>query len=532
MVPLVVRDDGAVAAFLRAHPEIIGGKALSGSYRILNVPEDTVLAVAEELGNTKPDAYSLVTGLLGREALDASGITPIQRQPFLGLRGRGVLLGFIDTGIDYTLDTFRYEDGSSRVAAVWDQTAEGNSPEGYGFGAEYGKEAINEALASPDPYATVPHRDTVGHGTFLASVAGGREDGAAPDAEIVMVKLRSSNPFYREAFLIPPGQDNAFDSADVMQGVEFILEKARELNRPVSVCLSVGTNLSGHDGFTVFEEYLSRVSHRTGVTICAAAGDEGNANHHTSGAIPRAGEVQAIELSVPQSSGDVYLTVLNGAECRLSVSVSSPTGELVGRVPAKNGAVVSEQLIFERTKVEVYYFFPIEGSGAQLTAIKLIGATPGIWTVYAHSDAPGRFDAWLPLTGLSSSPGTRFLAPNPECTVAVPASAAGVITCCAFDSFDRSLYAASSWGPTRLQAPCPDLAAPGVGVTGALPTGTGSMRGTSVAAAITAGACALLLQWGVVERNEPYADTYLARAYLIRGCDRDPGMTYPNPRWG
>ncbi len=535
MVSLVVRNDATIEHLIHENPAIREGKLLSGSYQILNVPEADVPEVMQALGNTKIDAYSLVVGLLGKEALDASGITPILQQPYLDLKGRGVLLGFVDTGIDYTKDDFRYENNTSKIQFIWDQTLEGDSPDGYGFGAEFGNSRINQALQSSNPYEIVPHRDTAGHGTFLASVAGSRKpgEGAAPAAEIIAVKLRKTSGFYTDVFLIPKDQENAFDSADVMQGIEYILDKAFALNRPVAICISVGTNLGGHDGFSVFEEYLSRISHRTGVTLCAAAGNEGNAAHHTSGVIAQAGDIRKIEVNVGQNAGGVYLHILSDAEDRISVAVTSPTGEMVGRIPAKNGSVTTEHLVLEKATVEVYYFFPIEGSGAQLTTVKILDATPGLWTILAHGDivVSGKYNAWLPLTGFIS-PGVSFLSPTPECTVVVPASAVGVITCGAFRSLEKSLYAASSWGPTRLPFSSPDLSAPGVQVTGTFPIGSGEMSGTSVAAAVTTGACALLLQWGIVDKNEIYVDTYLARAYLIRGCDRDTGLEYPNDQWG
>jgi len=78
----------------------------------------------------------------------------------------------------------------------------------------------------------------------------------------------------------------------------------------------------------------------------------------------------------------------------------------------------------------------------------------------------------------------------------------------------------------------PELVAPGVNVSGIFPTGPGTMTGTGVATAITAGACSLLLQWGIVERNDVSLNTYRVRTYLIRGCRRDQDIRYPDPRWG
>jgi len=537
MPALIVRNNIAVENYLREHPFARIGKVLSGNYVIIYIPEDKAHNLMQELGITPPSSYPIVVGLMGKEALDASGITQVQQQPFLNLTGRGVLLGFIDTGIDYTKDAFKYEDDTSKVQFIWDQTADGPAPNGYPFGAEYTNNQINQALKSPDPFSIVPQRDTVGHGTFLASVAAGREKGeymgAAPDAELIVVKLRKASSFFRNYFLVPESQENVFESTDVMMGIEYILDKAVQLNRPVAICISVGTNLSGHDGFNILEEYISLISHRAGVTFCCAAGDEGNTRHHTQGIIAKTGDVQRIEVSVGENAGSFHFSIWNNASDRTSVSITSPTGEVVGRVPAKNGTILTERLILEKSTVKVNYYFPIEGSGSQLTGVRIMDATPGIWTISVHGDIiiDGRYNAWLPITGFVH-PSVEFLSSSPNTTIVVPATTTGNITVGAYDSLDKSLYAASSWGPNRLLASLPDLTAPGVEVTGATITGHGKMEGTSVAAAVTSGACALLLQWGIVERNEPTLNTYLARAYLIRGCDRDPGLGYPNYQWG
>ncbi|MDE7060786.1 MAG: peptidase, partial [Lachnospiraceae bacterium] len=97
--------------------------------------------------------------------LEAMGIARLNRLPYLDLSGRGVMIGFIDTGIDYTHPVFIRSDGTSRIAAIWDQTAEGgNSPQGFAFGAEYTEEELTQALKSDAPFEIVPERDENGHG--------------------------------------------------------------------------------------------------------------------------------------------------------------------------------------------------------------------------------------------------------------------------------------------------------------------------------------------------------------------------------
>ena len=143
----------------------------------------------------------------------------------------------------------------------------------------------------------------------------------------------------------------------------------------------------------------------------------------------------------------------------------------------------------------------------------------------------GEYHAWLPITG-QVSPEVEFMKPVPEYTIVYPGNAMRSITCGAYNSGNNSLYVSSSWGPTRLPRIAPDFAAPGVNVKGVYPTGFGTMTGTSAAAAIAAGAAALLMQWGVIQENYLSMDGDVVRLFFISGCDREPDINYPNIRWG
>ena len=524
--------------YIKDNPYIVLTQILQERYVIGYVNRNYFSSIVENLGGSYISTIPFVMGLLDIESLEGAGIYQVQQQPYLDLKGRGTLIGFVDTGIDYTLDIFRYEDGTSKIQYIYDQSVRGNVPEGFFLGSEYTNEQINEALRSENPYDIVPQRDTVGHGTFMASIAAGRGDatgflGAAPDAELIVVKLKKSRPFYNEFYCVPPEQENVYGSNAVMLGIEYIINKARELNRPAVICLGVGTNLGSHDGFSLFEEYLSDVANIRGICICVAGGNESQARHHFQDTLSTSDEEQNMDINVGENAGSIFISLWNVASDRLSVAVRSPTGELVSRVPAKSGTNVETKLTLERTVVNIAYYFPVEGSGGQLTVIRLLDATPGIWTVIVRGDIilDGTYHAWLPLTGLVS-PNVSFLTPNPYVTIVVPATAFGIISCGAYSSDTNSLYIRSSWGPTRMPIVSPDLVAPGVNVGGVYPSGYGTMDGTSVSAAITAGACALLLQWGIVEKNEIAMSTYQIRAYLIRGANRSENLRYPNPQWG
>jgi len=536
-VDFVLRQNAFVDQLLKNNPSILTTQLLAGRYIVCYTDTKTFNSLIDQFGSSFISYISLVLGLLDRASLAVTGIMQVHQQPYLDLRGKGVLLGFVDTGIDYTQSAFRYEDGSSRIQFIYDQTVTGPPPEGFYVGTEYTNEQINQALRAEDPYQIVPQRDEKGHGTFLASVAAGNDSGdllgAAPDAELIIVKLREARPFYRNWFAVPPEQKYAYESTAIMVGVEYIIKKARQLNRPVVICIGVGTTFGAHDGFSIFEEYLSNIANLRGVCVCTAAGNESQARHHMQGLIAEKGATQNIDLKVGENAGNVILGIWSTISDKISLSVRSPTGELMARVPSKPGATIRSNLILEKSSVQVEYYFPYESTGSQLSSVNIFNATPGIWTITVYGDIilNGTFHAWLPLTGFVS-PTVEFLSATPYYTVVCPSTMFGSISCGAYDSTTGSLFSDSSWGPTRLDRMAPDLVAPGVAVGGVYPSGPGIMSGTSVASAITAGACALMMQWGIIEKNDVALSTYQIRAYLIRGCNRSPTMTYPNTQWG
>ncbi len=517
---------------------IISAQTLGGIFDLCYADRSYLPEIRKRLGSDFIGSVSVLLGIQDTIYLDSAGITAIQYQPYLSLRGSGVILGFVDTGIDYTLDIFRYEDGSSRIISIYDQSAKnGPPPAGFFVGTEYTREQINAALMSASPSDTVPQRDISGHGTFLASIAAGRDNGAgsagaAPECEIIAVKLRRARDFYIERYAVDPSQENVFESNAVILGVEYIIRKARSLGRPAVICLGLGSNMGSHDGLGVFEEYLTAVSRMRGVCICVSAGNECQARHHHQGRIS-SGDTRNIDIKVGNRRGNIYMEIWDPASDKISAAVRSPTGEVIGRVPSRPNLVITEKMVLEPAEVTIEYYFPVAGSGSQLTVIRISDATPGIWTVTVYGDMVlnGIYDAWLPLSGFTAR-GTEFLSADPYCTITVPATAQGVICCGACDHLNGSLYYQSSWGPTRTMAISPDLVAPGVGISGYYPSGAGSMSGTSAAAAVTAGACALLMQWGIVMGNDPSMSTYQIKSYLIRGCSRSSGMNYPNSQWG
>lgn len=537
IVDFIIRKDAYYDRMILSHPGLITSHTIKGTYTICYTRTKDFNNMIAYMGSDFINTVPTVLGLTIRPSLESAGIIQVQQQPYLNLNGTDVLIGFVDTGIDYTQQIFKREDGTSKIQYIYDQSIPGTPPEGFPLGTEYTNEQINAALASETPFDIVAHRDEVGHGTFLASVAAasptGDFIGAAPNADIVMVKLKKAYPFYLERFVVPKAQENAFEASSLMLGVEYIVKKAIELHRPAVICIGLGSDYDSHDGFSACEEYLFSVSNIPGMCICTAVGNENQTKRHFYKKFSPDKEPIDIDIRAGEDAGDIFLVITNDISDRTSVSLRSPTGELVGRVPAKAAYTTTTNLVLERSKISISYHFPIEGSGDQVTIVKILAATPGIWTITVYGDIvlQGVIQAWLPLMGFVS-PSVEFLTSDPYYTITYPATSLGTLRCGATDVNSESLYPMSSWGPTRITSFAPDLVAPGYQVGGIYPTGYGYMSGTSVAAAITSGACALLLQWAIVNGNDLGFCTPAVTAYLVRGCDRSSEKAYPNSQWG
>lgn len=523
-----------------------GGEKFSG-YCVEIVDDLYAIAhiSAEDLPPYSVSAYGFRTipslfSLQDTGSMAVSGILRAQNQPLPDLRGQGILIGFIDTGIDYTHQAFRDPDGNTRILSIWDQTIQSeNPPEGLLYGTEYTGEQINEALRTADPFALVPTRDEDGHGTFTAGIAAGSETadgsfiGAAPEAYLAVVKLKTAKQRLRDYYFLP--EDTAvYQETDIMMSVRFLLNLQRKRRLPMVLCLGLGTNTGGHDGSAPLEEVLTRMtSFRNSIPV-VATGNDGNEAHHYHGRIGAEEEYQDVEIRVPDGSAGFRMEFWGRMLETYSIAVISPSGESVPPLPPRNGRSEVFRFVLEPTVVTVDYSLAITRSGSQLISLGFEKPTAGIWRLRVFNTARtrGEYHMWLPIAAQVEE-GTEFLRPDPEVTLAIPATSAGAITTGGYNHRNDSFYIASGRGYTRTGVIKPALASPCVDVDGPLPGGRyGRRTGTSVAAAHLAGAVADLLGWGLAQDNARGMDSNVARAYLIRGARRLDGVFYPNPETG
>ena len=539
-IDLVIKNNANSAEYLEENEEWTFNQTLLSEYGILNIHKDKLSEFKEGMGQLVVQENPKLLGLMGRQSIEASGILAVQNYPYLSLKGTGTLIGIIDTGINYTNNAFVYEDNTSKIDFLWDQTIQNDKPPAdFTYGTEYTNADINRALKSDNPFEIVPHRDDVGHGTFLASVACGRESqninyiGAAPDANLIVVKLKPAKKYLREEEAISDTIENVYQSSDFMAGLEYIRLRAISLGKPVAICISVGTNLGAHDGLSIFEEYISRVAIRNGVVIAAAMGNEGRSRSHMMGTIEETGNDKDVELRIGENESGITIGIYAYPSDKLSIRITSPTGEFINPIFARGSSVYETDLLLEESKIRVSYLASSEKNASEEIYVRIVKPTPGIWKITVHGDliTDGRFHTWLPITEFIGND-TYFLESDPNFSMTIPSTSYSVVSVGAYNSLDGTLYVATGRGPTRGFSMEPAFVAPGVNVDGVIGVNFGTMTGTSVAAAITAGASSLLLQWGILQQNEIIFNSIRANSYLIKGCTRKDSLDYPNYQWG
>ena len=517
-----------------------GAQIFNNYYGMVHYPlEEELFQNYYEYGffyNTIPKLFTL----LDLESLEASSILAVQNQPVLGLKGQDVLIGFIDTGIDYTHPAFRRPDGLSRIVGIWDQTLQtGQPPFDLNYGTAYSQEELNQALGMEDPFSLVPSRDENGHGTFLAGVAAGSAlpqqsfSGAAPEALIAMVKLKPAKEYLKEIFYVT-GSAPAYQSTDIMLGIRYLILLADALKKPLVICIGLGSNQGSHSGSSPLDSMLSVTDQYRGIHAVTAAGNEAGKAHHFYGTAANSGAYEAVEILVePGASG--FCAELWGQPPEVyAVGFESPLGEVIQKLPPRISFSENISFILENTRIFVTSEIVQTVSGQQLIFIRFSDPTPGSWKIRVYTDSfnNGNYHIWLPITGFSD-PDVRFLRPNPDTTLTVPSASVSTMTTAAYNAYDNSLFLNSSRGFTRTGQIKPDFAAPGVNVFGPnLRGGFTTATGTSVAAAITAGACAQMVEWGMRRTPPRIFNNSELKALFIRGADRSRQELYPNREWG
>ncbi len=510
--------------------------AIDGLFAIFTAPQERMDAIGFYGYNAVPKLY----GLMDSSNMDSAGVINVRQQPYLNLTGQDVLVGIIDTGIDYTHPAFRNIDGSTRIEAIWDQSDDsGSAPPNLGYGSEYTAELINRALNSDMPYEIVPQQDTNGHGTFMAGIAAGNEileqdfTGAAPGSSLLVVKLKPAKRYLRGYYLIPDGVE-AYQENDIMAAMYYMRQYAMQKQKPLSILIGLGTNSGDHNGNSYLSSYINYLGNLRGISISAPVGNEGNRAAHYYGVLDTDSDMQDVEFRVGENTRGFMMELWARAPDVYTIGLIAPGGEQVRRIQPRYDQVIEENFLLEPARVYIRYFLVESASGNQVIVIRLNMPSAGIWRlrVYGERILYGDFNLWMPISTFVSD-GTYFLKPEPNNTVTSPGDSLRSINTAAYNHMNQTSYILSGRGYTPEGMIVPDISAPGVSIFGPAPDGRYTRRtGTSVAAAHSAGAAALLLEWGIYRRNNLNIDSTEIKKLLIRGARRSLALDYPNRIWG
>lgn len=434
------------------------------------------------------------------------------------LTGEGILVGFLDTGIDYTHNAFKDTEGNTRIEYIYNLEN----------GVVYDSNKINEALKSEDPFSIVPEFDLSGHGTHVAGIAcaGGNINfdnyGVAYKSSIAMVKITGENSL------------RAALSTQLMRGLKFLMDKSNEINKPLVVNISLSTNDGSHNGSSLLEKYIQTFTQLQKAVIVVAAGNEGNSAHHVGGKMKKE---EDLDLNIGDGEKGIILDFFKPVLVDVSVEVISPTGVSTG--PMELSESYKERFV-GREKIVVYSTGPkpFDIQGQTTISILPLGdtITSGGWRIIVRklNNYEGYFDIWLPIAeGLNER--TRFLQPSVYNTLGIPATVEGVISVGSYNFLNNNLSAFSGRGVVRPEWLIkPDLVAPGENILSTVEEqGFDAKSGTSMAAPQVAGICALLFEWGIIKNNDPFLYGERIKYYLIKGAKRTIfGEAYPNPDLG
>lgn len=523
---IIVKYNGdieKVAAELNAEAEI-----LNEGYAIITIERSKIpqLYTYTEVEHTElPKILSVELP----SSLVTTCIEPVQKNPSWNLSGRDVIVAIIDSGIDYLHPDFRNENGTSRILYIWDQTATGKPPQGFKSGAEYDNEQINEALKQENPRMIVPHVDTNGHGTAIAGVAvgngrdsNGQNMGVAFEADIISVKLGTK------------GYESFARTTELMRAIKYVISKAKQLMKPVAINISFGMNNGSHTGDSLFETYINDISSNWKTVIVVPTGNEGSAGHHYEGTINSL-ETKDIEFFTAPGIDSFFVTLWKDFVDNFSVELIFPSGKTSGIVNLENQTKTSRE---NDTVATIVYGQPSHYTTSQqiFFDVKALQGTidSGLWKVRITSGnvVNGKFEMWLPSIEAVTNK-TFFANPAISNTLTIPSTARKVIAVAGYHDRLGSIVDFSGKGTTGTTIPKPDLAAPAVGIlTSKSGGGYDAFTGTSIAAPFVTGAAALMMQWGIVNKNDLFLYGERIKAFLRLGANRSKTRQYPNTSWG
>lgn len=474
-------------------------------------------------------------------AISATNVESLQINLPLQLEGKDVIIGILDTGIDYLNEEFTDSNGNTRILSIWDQTIPSKDEENTSipFGMNYTKDEINNALNlsrnGGNPYDIVPSKDENGHGTKMAGIVGAsgknpKIKGIANKCEFAIIKLLESISFKNTFEIKVP----IYELFSIMPAMEYLKNIFLTTGKPVVILLPLGSNNGNHRGEHLLNSYIESLTNNIGIAVVTGTGNEGLQDNHVSGFIKNTNDEGIVELIVSPNQKFLFMDFWGSLPNIFEINIISPSGEETEFIPAILNTSKRHTYIFEKTEISVYYYLPEEYSGEELIRVYFANIQPGIWRLKLklRLGKIAKYDMWMSQSGIKE-PETRFTPSNPYGTFTIPSDSNYTVSVASYNQNNKTVLSYSGMSFIDDSINIIDFAAGGEST---LTTGLGNkldtISGTCLSAAIGAGACALLFQWGIIEGNYPYMHSESLKTFLQRGTIRRRGDTYPNAQWG
>lgn len=503
--------------FIGAHKIIdFRGKFVVGQFALRELKRLALLDEIEQIGMPGPLSEDLKQGLTSSGwNLELSEDLRTRLGLETDLDGSGILIGFIDSGIDYRHPDFRDENGNTIIEWIYEDEAN-----------QWDEAIINQAISTQN-YSLVSHIDGRGHGTGVAACAastgqGTGYRGVAPGAKLLMMASTTGN-------LLDDNPDNDYLEA-IIRLKDYMENDPQQ--RPLVINMSKGENEGSRDGNLPFEQWLDQLlTDYPRIVFCKSAGNDGDKEHHAKGNV-NTDEAQNIipSIEVYETGGEgnflnsFFLKIYYSLEDEFELSLIGPTGietgafeEIVGTFPTEtielDNNILATVSYVENSNFKSFVILINQAVTANLLSgqysFRLRNANSGI-------SQNGEYHIWLDHSSfdrISIQKRAKFLPPHLDLHYTLNAGASGhkPIIVGAYNDDDGKLSKFSGKGPTRDERLGIDIVAPGLDLIRARALNTVpefldqqflfSAPGTSFSCPLVAGTAALILQKEIADNG-------------------------------